>query len=387
MLLILGSLSALGPAAMDGYLPGLPALTDDFGISASLAQVTVAVFLVGLGSGQLVAGPLSDAFGRRRPVLVAIGLYLVATVCCSLAPTIGVLIGCRFLQGATAAAGIVISRAVVRDLYSGREGARFLSRLVMIYGLAPLLAPLFGGLLLAITDWRGIFLALGCLGLAVLAATAWGLPETLPRERRQRFGVGPILASYWSLLRHRAFFGYALALGLATGSIVAYISASSFVLQDVYGLSPQLYGLVFGAAAAAMIGGSQINAHLLKHRDPRRMLELAGFALAAVGAALVIGIEAGLGLWVVVPGVLGVMACWGFVPANAISLAMADHRQIAGSASAVLGIFQFGMAGLVAPLVGAGGRGSALPMAVGILAMALLSLAAVGLLTRPRLAS
>lgn len=351
MLLILGSLSALGPASIDGYLPGLPALTDDFGVSTSLAQVTVAVFLVGLGLGQLFAGPLSDVLGRRRPMLTAIVLYVAVTLGCAVAPTIEVLVVSRFLQGASAAAGIVISRAVVRDLYAGREGARFLSRLVLIYGIAPLLAPLLGGLILTFTDWRGVFVGMAGLGLVLLVVAALGLPETLPRERRTGRGVARIVAAYGVLLRHRAFLGYALALGLATGCIVAYVSASSFVLQDIYGVSPQLFGVLFG------------------------------------GALLVVAVEAGLGLWVVAPCLLGLMACWGFIPANAISLAMADHRDIAGSASAVLGIFQFGMAGLVAPIVGAGGGETALPMAIAILALGLMSVAAVGLLTDPRRAA
>ncbi len=381
MLLILGSLSALGPASMDAYLPGLPALTDDFGVSASLAQVTIAFFLVGLGAGQLVAGPLSDILGRRRPMLASIVLYVTATLCCALAPTIELLILSRFLQGATAAAGIVISRAVVRDLYAGREGARFLSRLVLIYGIAPLVAPLLGGLVLAFTDWRGVFVGMAGMGMAVLAVAALCLPETLPPERRRRPGMARMLATYGSLLRSRQFSGYALALGLSTGAIVAYLSASPYVLQDIYGVSPQLYGVFFGVNAAAMIGGSQINAHLVGRWDPRRLLEIAGFALAGVGALLFVAVQFGLGLWAVALGMLGLMACWGFIPANAISLAMVDHPRIAGSASAVLGIFQFGMAGLVAPLVGVAGETSALPMAITVLVLGLISMAVVGLMT------
>jgi len=381
MLLVLGSLSALGPASMDGYLPGLPGISDDFGVSASLVQVTIAVFLVGLGAGQLVAGPLSDAFGRRRPMLAAIVLYATVTLCCAAAPTIEVLIVGRFLQGATAAAGIVISRAVVRDLYAGREGARFLSRLVLIYGIAPLLAPLLGGVVLAFTDWRGVFVGMACLGLALLAVTAAWLPETLPPERRRSAAVARMLAAYGHLFRSREFIGYALALGLATGTVVAYVSASPFVLQDIYGVSPQLYGVFFGVNAGAMIAASQINAHLVGRWDPRRLLEVAGFALAGVGALLLVAVELGLGLWVVALCMLGLMACWGFIPANAISLAMTDHPEIAGSASAVLGIFQFGLAGLAAPLVGVAGATSALPMAIAILALGLTSIAAIGLMT------
>jgi DHA1 family bicyclomycin/chloramphenicol resistance-like MFS transporter len=383
MVIILGSLSALGPASMDAYLPGLPELTDDFGTSVSLAQVTVASFLLGLGLGQLVSGPLSDAYGRRRPMIGSIGLYVAVTLCCALAPTIEVLIASRFLQGASAAAGIVISRAVVRDLYRGPEGARFLSRLVLTYGLAPLLAPLFGGLILTVSSWRGVFLAMACVGAALLVTAVFRLPETLPREQRRRGGVIPVLAAYRGLLGQRVFLGYALTLGLATGSIAAYVSASSFVLQDIYDLPPTAYGMFFGIGGAAMIGSSQVNAHLLRRRDPRRLLELAGSAMVGVGVALTLAVQLDLGVWVVAPCMLGLLACWGFIPANVIGLAMADHPGVAGAASAVLGIFQFGLAGLVVPLVGVGGRGTALPMAIVILVFGLLAMAVLRLLANP----
>lgn len=384
MLLVLGSLSALGPAAMDGYLAGLPSMADDFGVSASLAQISVTAFLVGLGGGQLVAGPLSDVFGRRRPMLIAIGLYVLASLACGAAPSIGTMIACRLLQGALAAAGIVISRAVVRDLHSGAAAARFLSRLVMIYGLAPLLAPLLGGLLLTFTDWRGLFVAMAAFGLALVVATFFLLPETLPPERRRRGSRQALLRTYGQLLGDRRFLGNALALGLATAAVVGYVSAASFVLQDVFGVSPQIFGLLFGLNAAAMIVGSQINAHLVQRHDPRRLLELAGFALAGVGAVLVVAAALSAPLWIVALCLFAVMGSWGFIPANAISLAMEDHRDVAGAASAVLGVFQYALAGLVAPLVGLAGRDSALPMALVILGAGLSSMAAVSLLTKRR---
>jgi DHA1 family bicyclomycin/chloramphenicol resistance-like MFS transporter len=382
MLLILGALSAVGPASMDSYLPGLPALTSDLGTTASVAQVTIGAFLLGLGVGQVFAGPLSDAFGRRRPMLLAMGLYVVLTICCAFSPTIEVLIAGRFLQGATAAGGIVISRAVVRDLYGGRDGARFLSRLVLIYGLAPLLAPLVGGLILTVTDWRGIFVAMAVIGLALFAIAARWLPETLPAELRRRGGVAHSLRVYSSLMRDRAFVGYALALGLTSACIVAYISAAPYVLQNVYGISPEASGLFFAANGAAMIAGSQLNAHLVGHRDLRWLLKLAGFGLVAVGAALVLVAEAGLGVWAFGACLIVLMGFWGSIPANSIGLAMAAHPRIAGSASAVLGIFQYGLGSLSAPIAGIGGKATALPMALTILVLGLASMAAVGVLAR-----
>lgn len=384
MLLLLGSLSALGPSSMDGYVPALPSIASDFGVGTSLAQVSVAVYLIGLGSGQLISGPCSDVFGRRRPMLTAIVAYTAASVGCALAPSIAVLIGFRFLQGLSASAGVVISRAIVRDLYSGREAARFLSRMVMIYGVAPMLAPVVGGGVLVVTDWRGIFWLLALLAVALLALTARKLPETLPPERRMVGGMQPTLAALGVLIRDRSFVGYAIALGCATGSVVAYVSASSFVMENIFGLSPQVYALFFGAGAAMMIATSQLNVQLLHRFEPRSVLDLGGLLLVGIAIVLFVAVKAELGIWVVGPSMIAVMGCWGLIPANAISLALLDHRDIAGSASAILGVFQYGLAAIATPLVGSGGGADALPMAVVILALSLFSIAAVNLMTAGR---
>jgi len=368
---------------MDIYIPGLPSLTRDLGVADSTAQLTVALFLVGLGVGQLFAGPLSDSFGRRRPVLVAIVAYCAVTVLCVAAPSIELLVACRLVQGFAAAAGVVIARAVVRDLMAGTAAARLLSRLVMIYGLAPVLAPVIGSQILRLTSWRGLFVGLAIFGAALLAATALWLPETLPPRRRYPLGVVRTLRVYAGLLRHQVFVGYGLALGLATGAIVSYVAGSSFVFQDVYGISPQAYGAVFGINAAAMVAGSQLNAHLVGRADPRRLLELAGWLVVAAAAAMTALLALGVGLAAVLPGLFLLMVCWGFIPANAIALAMADHRDVAGSSSAVLGIFQYGIGALGAPLVGIS-ETSALPMALVILGLAAASAVAVAVLVDPQ---
>lgn len=368
---------------MGGYLPSLPALADEFGATASLAQASVAVFLVGLGAGQLVIGPLSDVFGRRRPMLAAIVAYVAASLGCALAPTIELFIVFRLLQGVSASAGIVISRAIVRDLYRDREAARFLSQMVMIYGLAPLLAPLLGGAALTFTDWRGLFFGFAGLGLLMLVVAALALPETQPPERRRASGALQTLAAFRGLLGDREFLGYAVALGSGAGCVAAIISASSFVLQDIYDASPQVYGAFFSCGAALMILASQLNATLLDRFRPEALLRAGGVGLVAIAATLLVAVEADAGVWVVAPCMLGVMGCWGAVPSNAISLAMSGHSRSAGSASAVLGIFQFGTAGLIAPIVGVGGVGTALPMAVATFALSVVSAGAVRLLTEP----
>jgi DHA1 family bicyclomycin/chloramphenicol resistance-like MFS transporter len=384
MLLVLGGLSLLGAASTDLYLPGLPEMTRDFGVPASVAQLTIATYLVGLGLGQVVAGPLSDVFGRKRPMLAAIVVYVLVSLLCAAAPTMAALIAGRFLQGAAAAAGSVISRAVVRDLYAGAAGARLLSRLVFVYGAAPVAAPLLGGQILLFTSWRGLFVGLAVLGLLLLAATALALPETLPAARRHGRGVRRMLASYRLLVADRGFLGYSLALGLATGSIVGYVAGSAFVLQEIYGVSVQAYGLFIGVNAAAMIAASQLNAHLVSRVDPHRLLVLAGFAVVATGAALLVFVIAGLGLWSLAPCFLVLMCCWGFIPPNAVALGMARHRDVAGSASAVMGAFQYGVAALAAPLVGVAGKDTAIPMVLVILIPGALSVAAVRILTPTR---
>lgn len=383
LFLILGALSALGPASMDIYLPGLPTLTREFGTTESAAQLTVSLYLVGLGVGQLIAGPLSDVHGRRRPLMAALIVYLVATALCAVAPGIVPLVLSRLLQGATAAAGVVIGRAMVRDLFAGRAAARYLSRLVLIYGLAPMLAPLVGSQILHFTSWRGVFVVLAAVGGALLAITIFALPETLPPERRRPASMSDTATSLGGLLQHRRFVGYALALGFGTAAVVAYVSASPFVIQDHFGQSPQVFGLLFALNATAMVIGSQLNAHLLGRFETRRLLTAAiAVMLVAAGGLLAISV-ADLGLPAFATGLVLLMGTWGFVPANAIALASADHPDVAGSASALLGLSQFGIAALAAPIVGVGGA-SPVTMAVVIVTLAGLCGASALVIARPR---
>jgi DHA1 family bicyclomycin/chloramphenicol resistance-like MFS transporter len=382
LFLILGALSALGPASMDIYLPGLPTLTREFGTTESTAQLTVSLFLVGLGVGQLIAGPLSDVHGRRSPLLAALAVYIGATVLCAMAPGIELLIASRLLQGTAAAAGVVIARAVVRDMLAGAAAAHYLSRLVLIYGLAPMLAPLVGGQILRFTSWRGVFVALAFAGAALLAVAALALPETLPHQRRRPSSLHATALSLGGLLQHRRFVGYALALGFGTAAVAAYISGAPFVIQDHFGRSPQVFGLLFALNASAMVAGSQVNALLLGRLEPRRLLvAAAGVMIVAATALTVVAVE-DLGLAPFVACLVLLMGTWGFVPANAIALASADHPDVAGSASALLGLAQYGIAALAAPIVGVGGS-SPVPMAVVILVLAGLCALSALALARP----
>ena len=284
LVIVLGSINAIGPLSIDMYLPAFPEIARDLGSSASQVQLTLTACVAGLALGQLFIGPLSDRLGRRAPLMAAMLTYAVASVLCSLAPSAPVLIALRFLQGLAGAGGIVISRAVVRDLHSGAAAVRLFSSLMLVTGLAPILAPLAGAQLLAFTSWRGIFVVLAVLSALIAVLVALGLGETLPPERRSDNGVRRTLAIMRGLLRNRWFVGHALAGGLGFGALFAYIAGSPFVLQGIYGVSPQLYSVLFAMNGLGLIAGSQVNARLVGRFGPGKLLR-AGLTSIATARA------------------------------------------------------------------------------------------------------
>ncbi|MCW2638995.1 MAG: transporter, family, bicyclomycin/chloramphenicol resistance protein [Dactylosporangium sp.] len=359
LVLVLGSLIAVGPLTIDTYLPALPAVVLDLKTTAAAVQLTLTGTLAGLALGQLLIGPLSDAVGRRRPLLVGTGVHVLASVLCVVAPNIGVLGALRVLQGLGAAAAAVVAMAVVRDLFTGLAAAKLFSRLMLVMGVAPVLAPTLGGELLRFTNWRGVFVLLAVLGLVLVAMTALGLRETLPPERRRNGGVVGTLRVYGLLLRDRTFVGLVLTAGLAMAALFAYVSGSSFVLQQQYGMDQQQFGLTFGAGAIGLITATQLNIRLLRRWTPQQILisALAGGSVA--GLVLLACAATGLGglagillpLWVV-------LAAAGLALPNAPALALSRHGEAAGTAAALLGAVQFGVGALAAPLVGVLGTGS-----------------------------
>ncbi len=364
IVLILGALSAFGPVSMDTYLPGLPQLSRDIGASASEAQLTLTACLFGLAAGQLLAGPASDALGRRRPLLAGLAGFTIASLLCAAAPDVWSLIGARLLQGVAGAVGIVLARAIARDLHSGDALARFFAVLMLVNGLAPILAPIVGAQLLHVTDWRGVFVVLAAAGLVLLAVAAVALPETLPRERRHGGGLATTRRAFTVLLSDRRFVGYVLSCGLVFAGMFAYIAGSPFVLQEIHGLSATEFSLVFGANAAGIMAMSAVSGRLVGRVGPARLLA-AGLAVQAIGAlVLLASVLAGDGLPGVLLGLFLVVASVGLVFPNASALAMADHPDRAGSASALLGLCQFVFGALSAPLVGVAGTGTAVPMAI-----------------------
>jgi DHA1 family bicyclomycin/chloramphenicol resistance-like MFS transporter len=381
LLILLGALTAFAPLSMELYLPGLPSLADDLGASASAAQLTITACMLGLAAGQLVSGPVSDALGRRRPLLAGVAVYTLTSGLCALAPDVWTLVGVRFLQGVAGAAGIAIARAMVRDITAGGAAtARIFALLVLVTGVAPLLGPIVGGLLLQVTDWRGTFVALTLIGAALLTAALIGAPETLPTERRHRGGWRTTRAAMVELLADRVFLGYALCLGLSFGALNAYLAGSSFLLEDVHGLSTAAFGVIFAVNAGGMIAIAQVSAHFVRRTGPAPLL-LTGLATGGVaGAAFLVATVAGAGLVLLLPCLFVLIASRGMANPNAQALALSDHPRSAGTASGLLGVCQYGLGGLAAPLAGLGGAEATLPMAIVIAACALGS-AAVLLMT------
>lgn len=366
---VLGLLSTFGPLSLDLYLPSLPRLADDLSASASAAQLSITACLLGLAVGQLVAGPLSDRYGRRRPLVIGLVLYVLASAACGYAPSITVLVALRLLQGLAGAAGLVIARAVARDLYSGRLLVVFFSRLTLISGLAPVLAPVLGGQLGRSMSWRGIFLVLAGFGVVLLLAGLFGLAETLPPERRAAGGVRTTLHGFRVLLGDRFFVGTTLSSGLAGASMFAYIAGGTFVLQRIYGLSAQGFSFVFGANALGIMALSQVAGRLARRWSAPRVLAL-GLALNLLGAlALTATVLLHLPLPFLVGSLLVMVSAMGLVFPTSTALAMADYPERAGTASSLLGLTQFIAGAVVAPLVGIAGTGTAVPLGVVALAV------------------
>ncbi len=349
--LVLGSLIMLGPLSTDFYLPGLPDLAASLHASSAGAQLTISAALIGLALGQLVMGSLSDRVGRRAPILVGFALFVLASLLCAIAPSMGALLVLRFVQGFAASAGLVIARACVRDIVVGAAAARVLSRLVLVMGLAPVLGPVLGGQVLRFTDWRGLFVVLAVLGLVILVSAYFLLPETHPRHARLDGHPREQLAEVGRLLRDPAFAGY-LGVGAFLGVILfSWISSSSFVLTSQYQISPQQYSGVFACTATAFIVGAQLNAWSVGRIGPRRALVRGLVVVSAASLLLLVAIALDVPLpWVVAAAVLA-LGGYGGMAANSQSLAMTPYGHVAGTAAALLGTSQFFAGALVAPLV------------------------------------
>ncbi|ODR17957.1 multidrug effflux MFS transporter [Mycolicibacterium porcinum] len=378
---VLALLTAVAPLSIDMYLPAFPAMAAEFGTSASAVQFTLTSFMVGLASGQLIIGPLSDRFGRRPLMLAGTFVCILAGVACALAPNIAALTAFRFVQGFSGAAGVVLSRAVVADRAHGAVAARAFSLMMIINGAAPVLAPLIGGSLMGVIGWRGVFWILAGLAVAMFIGVVAVLPETHPKDRRHTGGVTAMLSDARSVLTNRGYIGYTLAFAFGFTVMFAYISASPFVLQNVLGLSPLHYSFAFAANAAGIVIVNAVNARIVGRFGQRRLLHLGVGLLVLFSVLLVVDALLGPVLWASLLLLWGAVASLGLVAANATSLALDQVRHAAGTGSAALGALQFGLAAVVSPIVGLGGDHTALPMAVAMVVSACIGAAAL-LLTR-----
>lgn len=383
LLAIVGALSAFAPLSVDMYLPALPGLATDLAASPSQAQLTLTAFLVGLAVGQLVAGPLSDRLGRRPPLVAGLVVYASASLGCAVVGDIGLFALLRVLQGLAGGAGVVVSRAMIRDHFEGSVAARAFALAMLVNGLAPILAPIVGAQLLPFAGWRGIFVVLAGLGATLLLVVVTRLPESLPPGRRRTGAVGTVVRGYATLLRDAPFVGQALTVALGFSAMFGYISASPFIVQDLYGQSPQTFSLLFGINALGLAAATQVSGLLVLRLGARRILRIGLVSAAIGGVVLVLAAASDAGLWPVAAGFFVVVASYGAIVPNATALALADHAHHAGSASAVLGALQFLVASLVAPLVGLGGSGSAVPAALVIAGCAWAALAVSLTLGRP----
>ncbi|NUO42063.1 MAG: multidrug effflux MFS transporter [Streptomyces sp.] len=384
---VLGGLTATPPLAMDMYLPSLPEVTESLHAPAATVQLTLTACLAGMALGQLVVGPMSDRWGRRRPLLAGLVVYVLATALCALAPNVETLVAFRLTQGLAGAAGIVIARAVVRDLYDGDAMARFFSTLMLIGGVAPIVAPVIGGQILRVTDWRGVFVVLTVIGV-LLAGLVWArLPETLPVEARHVGGVGEALRSMRALLADLPFAGYMLTGGFAFAALFAYISASPFVIQEIYGASPQTFSLLFGVNSVGLVAVGQINGKLLVGRVSLEKVLGVGLVIVTVAAAALLLMSLGafgeVGLAPVATALFVLMSAMGLALPNAQSLALLRTKRAAGSASALLGTSSFLVGAVASPLVGVAGEGTAVPMAVVQLSASLVALTCFMGMCRP----
>ena len=352
LVLLLGALTGFSPLTIDMYLPALPAMGADFGASSSVVQLTVSSYFAGMAIGQVIYGPLSDSYGRKRPLYLGLVIYIVASFGCAVAPTIGSMIGLRFLQALGGCAGMIIARAIVRDLVSGQDAARLFSSMMLVMGVAPILAPLLGSYVLVWSSWHAIFVVLAVFGVLCLAGCAVYLPETLPVERRRPTGVGVALRSFGTLLRDRRFMGFSLSAGLAMATLYTYITASAHFFIGLYDMSPTTYAWLFGSNAAGLIAASQLNQRLLRKWNLYQLMR-GGLSVHLVSAvAFLIAAVLQAPMPVLCVPLWFVLASLGVISPNGAAASLSGEARMAGAASSLMGIFPFVIGALAGAFVG-----------------------------------
>jgi len=381
IVVLLGSLTAFAPMSIDMYLPALPGIASGLATDIGSVQLTLSSFFLGFALGQALYGPITDRFGRRKPLYAGVALFVLASLGCAAAPSVEALMALRFVQALGACAGVVTSRAMVRDLFDPVEAARVFSALMLVMGVAPILAPLAGGWILVHVGWEAIFLALALFGACCLAAAHFRLPETHDRAHAQPLAVGPILRAYGRLLVDRRYMGYAMVGGINIAGMFAYIAGSPFVFIELYGVSAEHFGWYFGANAGGFILAAQINARLVRRFGLDGLVHTAALCQVGCAAVLLLNALTGWGgLWALFVPLFLLISALGFLLPNSAALAMAPHGRNAGVAAALLGCLQFAIAAVTSSLVGGIHDGTAVPMGAVMAACSALAFAAYRIL-------
>ena len=386
-IILLGALTALGPFTIDLYLPAFPVLQQDFQTTAAAIQLTLTGTMVGFALGQLIVGPLSDKVGRRRPLLAVTALHVIASIGAALAPDLTLLAIARVLMGMGAAAGGVVAMAIVRDLFGGRRLVVMLSRLALVSGVAPVIAPLIGSALLAVMPWRGIFVVLAVYGAVMLVSAIALVPETLPKARRGANGGATVLQRYRSVFSDRVFIGVLIIGGMTFSGLFSYLSSSSFLFQEGYGFDAQQYGMLFAVNSLGVVLGVQTASRLAARFGPQWVLAFSTATLVLASAAIIVFDQLGLGLWPTMVALFVFMTACGFTFPCVQVLALDRHGKAAGTAASIIGACNFGVAGLISPIVGWIARDAgitATTMASVMVGCAVIGCLSLWLIVRPR---
>ena len=368
-LFILGALVAFGPMSIDMYLPALPVIARDLNGTIGDIQLTLSAFMIAFGAGQIFYGPAGDRFGRRPVILTSLTIYVVASIGCAFAAQAGHLVTLRVLQGLAACGGVVLARTMVRDLAEKDQAARAMSLMHACSSLAPMLAPLIGGQVLHFLGWRAIFWVLALIGVFAVAVAGAKLPETLRPEYRQPLAIGLVLKRFGELLRHRAFMGYALTGTFQFSALMSFLSGSPFVFIQTYGIEPREFGLIFGGQVMFMTVGSLLNARFAPKLGAARILHYGVYVpLIAGPSALVLGVievrSGSIGLWPFIACFIAQIASISMIGANSMALALQRYPHMAGTASSLMGVMQFGIGALFGVAVGQTLDGTILPMVI-----------------------
>lgn len=362
-IIVMGALSAFGPLAIDMYLPALPTVKEDLQSTTSATQLTLTFFMIGLAAGNIVAGTLSDSVGRKKPLIIAMILFTVSSILCAVAPNAPFLMVARFLQGMSGGAGVVISRAIASDLYRGNALTKFMATLMLVNGAAPVLAPIIGGVILTFTTWRIMFFILMGFGLLMLIGSLTKIQESLPKEARTKASFKAIFADYRRLMTTPTFIVPALIQGFTFAIFFGYLGASPFIIQNLYGFTPQQYSYVFAALACGLIVTAQLTGRLVDHFNPQHLFRMFTVIQIIGAACTIIALANHLSIWFVIFSLLLVVSPVSGIGSLGFSIAMANQQR-GGSASSFLGLLQYLIGGISSALVGIKGDANAMPYMV-----------------------